>query len=204
LLTHLFNRGRPVLFEVGSEREQEILVERSTRSLQGPARVSLNFRFSRALRFFMTFCRVRSRSVFIANHIADLVRRKYVFSVALKAFEVLPGRQVLSGETNSEHLVFVFAGYVERLAVNDVVALRGELAQHPNEMVETSSMLVERAVLKSLLKHRNLESERLVVKSSVQPICVFLSNGKDRFEHHVFHVAHLSQIVPKLRSFRQT
>src|SRR5262249_36703652 len=40
LLTHLFNRGRPVLFEVGSEREQEILVERSTRSLQGPARVS--------------------------------------------------------------------------------------------------------------------------------------------------------------------
>src|SRR5262249_783096 len=40
LLTHLFNRGRPVLFEVGSEREQEILVERSTCSLQGPARVS--------------------------------------------------------------------------------------------------------------------------------------------------------------------
>src|SRR5262252_4744302 len=39
LLTHLFNRGRPVLFEVGSEREQEILVERSTRSLQGTARV---------------------------------------------------------------------------------------------------------------------------------------------------------------------
>src|SRR5262245_7383470 len=35
LLTHLFNRGRPVLFEVGSEREQEILVERSTRNLQG-------------------------------------------------------------------------------------------------------------------------------------------------------------------------
>ena len=41
LLTHLFNRGRPVLFEVGSEREQEILVERSTRSLQGTARVSM-------------------------------------------------------------------------------------------------------------------------------------------------------------------
>src|SRR6516165_9696966 len=40
LLTHLFNRGRPVLFEVGSEREQEILVERSMRSLQGTARVS--------------------------------------------------------------------------------------------------------------------------------------------------------------------
>src|SRR5215468_10304695 len=39
-LAHLFNRGRPVLFEVGSEREQEILVERSTRSLQGTARVS--------------------------------------------------------------------------------------------------------------------------------------------------------------------
>src|SRR6516164_7759172 len=34
-LAHLFNRGRPVLFEVGSEHEQEILVERSTRSLQG-------------------------------------------------------------------------------------------------------------------------------------------------------------------------
>jgi hypothetical protein len=28
-----------VLFEVGSEREQEILIERSTRALQGPARV---------------------------------------------------------------------------------------------------------------------------------------------------------------------
>src|SRR6516164_4451594 len=40
LLTHLFNRGRPMLFEVGSEREQEILVERSTCSLQGTARVS--------------------------------------------------------------------------------------------------------------------------------------------------------------------
>src|SRR5262249_24785115 len=39
LLTHLCNRGRPVLFEVGSEREQEILVERPSRSLQGPARV---------------------------------------------------------------------------------------------------------------------------------------------------------------------
>src|SRR6516225_2929884 len=35
-LAHLFNRCRPVLFEVGSEREQEILVERSTCSLQGP------------------------------------------------------------------------------------------------------------------------------------------------------------------------
>src|SRR5262249_12205236 len=34
LLPHLFNRGRSVLFEVGSEREQEILVERSTCSLQ--------------------------------------------------------------------------------------------------------------------------------------------------------------------------
>src|SRR5215472_14921721 len=40
LLAHLFNRGRPVLFEVGGEREQEVLVERSTCSLQGPARVS--------------------------------------------------------------------------------------------------------------------------------------------------------------------
>jgi uncharacterized membrane protein YdfJ with MMPL/SSD domain len=40
LLAHLFNRGRPVLLEVGSEREQEILVERSTRSLQGTAGVS--------------------------------------------------------------------------------------------------------------------------------------------------------------------
>src|SRR6516165_212498 len=39
-LAHLFNRGRPVLFEVGSEREQEVLVERSTCSLQGTARVS--------------------------------------------------------------------------------------------------------------------------------------------------------------------
>src|SRR5262249_53233592 len=38
-LAHLFNRGRPVLFEVGSEREQEIFVERSTCSLQGTARV---------------------------------------------------------------------------------------------------------------------------------------------------------------------
>jgi hypothetical protein len=33
-LAHLFNRGRPVLFEVGSEREQKILVERSTGSLE--------------------------------------------------------------------------------------------------------------------------------------------------------------------------
>src|SRR5262245_45729559 len=40
-LAHLFNRGRPVLLEVGSEREQEILVERSTRSLQRTARVLL-------------------------------------------------------------------------------------------------------------------------------------------------------------------
>src|SRR5262249_56405363 len=40
LLTHLFNRGRSVLFEVGSEREQKIFVERSTCSLQGTARVS--------------------------------------------------------------------------------------------------------------------------------------------------------------------
>src|SRR5215831_10632149 len=38
LLTHLFNRGGPVLFEVGSEREQKIFVERSTRSLQGATR----------------------------------------------------------------------------------------------------------------------------------------------------------------------
>src|SRR5262245_12097307 len=29
LLTHFFNRGRRVLFEVGSEREQKILVERA-------------------------------------------------------------------------------------------------------------------------------------------------------------------------------
>src|SRR5205823_6170225 len=88
--------------------------------------------------------------------------------------EVLPRRQVLSGETNSEHLRFDSAGYVERLAVNDVVALRGELPQHPNEMVETSSMLVERAVLQTLLKHRHLGPERLVVKSSVHLICIFL------------------------------
>src|SRR5262249_46172573 len=40
LLTHFFNPGRAVLFEVRSEREQEVLVERSTPSLQGPARVS--------------------------------------------------------------------------------------------------------------------------------------------------------------------
>ena len=33
------DRGRPVLFEIGSEREQEILVERSTRSLHGAARI---------------------------------------------------------------------------------------------------------------------------------------------------------------------
>ena len=79
-------------------------------------------------------------------YIPDLVRRKYVFGVALEV-EVLPRRQVLSGEPNSEHLRFVSAGYVERLAVNDVVALRGELPQHPNEMVETSPMLVEHAVL---------------------------------------------------------
>src|SRR5260370_35736354 len=88
----------------------------------------------------------------VANYIVDLVRRKYVFGVALKV-EVLPRRQVLSGETNSEHLRFDSAGYVERLAVNDVVALRGELPQHPNEMVETSSMLAERAVLDQLLNH---------------------------------------------------
>src|SRR5262245_4451172 len=37
LLTHFFNRGRPVLFEVGSEREQKISIERPTRSFQGPA-----------------------------------------------------------------------------------------------------------------------------------------------------------------------
>src|SRR5262249_59150512 len=37
LLPHLFNRGRPVLFEVGSECEQEVLVERSTCSLQRTA-----------------------------------------------------------------------------------------------------------------------------------------------------------------------
>src|SRR5262249_39947141 len=39
LLAHFFNRGRPVLFEVSSEREQEIFVERSTCSLQETARV---------------------------------------------------------------------------------------------------------------------------------------------------------------------
>jgi len=39
-LTHLRNRFRTVTLEVGSEREQEVLVERSTCSLQGPARVS--------------------------------------------------------------------------------------------------------------------------------------------------------------------
>src|SRR5262249_42340557 len=49
LLTHLFNRGRPMLLEVGSEREQEILVERSTRSLQGTARVSSEERCRGAL-----------------------------------------------------------------------------------------------------------------------------------------------------------
>ena len=70
----------------------------------------------------------------VENYIVDLVRRKYVFGVALKV-EVLPRRQVLSGETNSEHLRFVFAGYVERLAVNDIVALRGELPQHTNEII---------------------------------------------------------------------
>src|SRR5262249_10425950 len=56
-------------------------------------------------------------------------------------------------------------------------------------MIETSSMLIESAVLQLLLKHRHLGPERLVVKSSVPLICVFLSNGKDRFEHHVFYVA---------------
>jgi hypothetical protein len=40
LLTHLFNRGRPVLFEVGRQCQEKIFVERPTRSLQGPARVS--------------------------------------------------------------------------------------------------------------------------------------------------------------------
>jgi hypothetical protein len=36
--------------------------------------------------FFITFCRITSRSVFIAmeNYIVDLARRKYVFCVALK------------------------------------------------------------------------------------------------------------------------
>src|SRR5262249_56759867 len=124
----------------------------------------------------------------VENYVVDLVRRKYVFGVALKV-EVLPGRQILSGETNSEHLRFISAGYVEGLAVNDVVALRGELPQHPNEMIETSSMLIERAVLQPLLKHRHLGLERLVVKSLVHLICIYLSNGKDRFEHHVFYVA---------------
>jgi hypothetical protein len=52
----------------------------------------------------------------VGNNIVDLVRRKYVFGVALKV-EVLPRRQVLSGETNSEHLRFGSAGYVDlRLA----------------------------------------------------------------------------------------
>ena len=33
-LAHLFNRGRPVLFEVGCQCQEEIPVERSTRGLQ--------------------------------------------------------------------------------------------------------------------------------------------------------------------------
>jgi hypothetical protein len=45
LLTHFFNRGRPVLFEVGSEREQKIFVERSTCGLQGAARDSIRIVF---------------------------------------------------------------------------------------------------------------------------------------------------------------
>src|SRR5262245_52040635 len=40
LLTHLRNGFRTVTLKVGSEREQEILVKRPTRSLQGTARVS--------------------------------------------------------------------------------------------------------------------------------------------------------------------
>src|SRR5262245_20445996 len=105
----------------------------------------------------------------VAIYIPDLVRRKYVFGVALKV-EVLPRRQVLSGKPNSEHLCFFSAGYVERLAVNDVVSLRGELPQHPNEMIETGSMLVERSVLQPLLKHGHLAPERLAVKGSVHLI----------------------------------
>jgi hypothetical protein len=48
----------------------------------------------------------------VENYIVDLVGREYVVGVALKV-EVLPRRQVLSGETNSERLRFVSAGYVE-------------------------------------------------------------------------------------------
>src|SRR5262245_13901733 len=40
LLAHLLDGVWSVALEVGSEGEQEILVERSTCSLQGPARVS--------------------------------------------------------------------------------------------------------------------------------------------------------------------
>src|SRR5262245_56380554 len=35
LLTHFFNRGRPVLFEVGRQCQEEIPIERPTRSFQG-------------------------------------------------------------------------------------------------------------------------------------------------------------------------
>jgi hypothetical protein len=99
----------------------------------------------------------------------DLVRREYVFSVALKV-EGLPRRKVLSGKTNSEHPRFVSAGYVERLAVNDVVPLRGEFPQHRNDMIETGSMLVERA--KIVPKPRSF-------RQTQRPSCLFL-RGKSR------------------------
>jgi hypothetical protein len=79
----------------------------------------------------------------VGTYIVDLLRRKHVFGVALK-IEILPRLQVLSSEANSEYLRFVCAsaGYLERLAVNDVVPLRDELPQHLNEMIEIGSMLV--------------------------------------------------------------
>jgi hypothetical protein len=44
-----------VLFEVGSEREQEILVERSTRSLQGTAAASVLPPRATARKYFKSF-----------------------------------------------------------------------------------------------------------------------------------------------------
>jgi hypothetical protein len=133
----------------------------------------------------------------VENNVADLVRCKYVFGVALK-FEVFPWLEVLSGETNSEHLRFTSpsVGYDEVLTVNYVVTLQVELLQHPRKMLETSSMLIERAVFQPLLKHRHLAAECLIVESCVHIIScahTLWGNGKDRFKHHVLYVADFAQ-----------
>lgn len=58
------------------------------------------------------------------NDFINLVRREYIFSVALKV-EVLPRRKILASDAKSENRCFALASYVKSFAVNDVVSLRG-------------------------------------------------------------------------------